>query len=292
MRPCLLGLLAGVTLALGGCGMIRSIGWGDDVDVTWGLGGHRLAAAPVLPAPQNLMPQPVQTVAVPPAPLAADPRTVAIELAWKARQAGDDMTAGSLFRKVLTDQPDDKEAKLGLAATLLDSGNVEGAKPLGADLLKKDPNDPRVLALMARIDMAGGDLDMAAGRLALAMAGLPGNRDILLAHGVFQDLRGNHAAARNDYNQVLASAPDDVSARNDLALSLIAEGEAAKAIPLLEGANMTVSKPVIRRNLALAYGLEGRETEARSLLTQDMPAGDVESTIRYYRLLRSQRPRQ
>jgi Flp pilus assembly protein TadD len=41
-----------------------------------------------------------------------------------------------------------------------------------------------------------------------------------------------------------------------------------------------------RGNLALVYGLTGREREARAILAQDLPPSEINANIAYYRELR------
>jgi Flp pilus assembly protein TadD len=210
-------------------------------------------------------------------------------LAAQARMAGDTLTASSLYRQILTAQPEDVEAQLGLAGTLLDEGDIDGAKPVAAQLFERAPRNDRVLALMARIDIADGDLATAAARLALAGSFAPESRDILLVRGVFEDMRGDHLAAQQAYRQALAVAPGDLSVEVDLALSLTASGDLDGAARILEPLAKGDAPARIRHNLALVYGLQGREAAAKALLAPDMPPDAVASNLKFYRTLRLSR---
>lgn len=294
-------------LALAGCA--------HTTDETWGLGKTRLAAAPAKvavpePAPLSAAAQAASSAPVPlapptvlpvdpPAPVAvatpqpvpdtATPEQRAALLAGKARSAGDSLTASSLYRQILASQPDDLDAQLGLAHALLDAGDIDGAKPIAARVFEHAPRNDRVLALMARVDIANGDLSTAAGRLALADSLAPGSRDVALARGVFEDMRGDHLAAQRAYRQALAATPDDVAMQTDLALSLTASGDLNGAAQILEPLAKPADAPAsVRHNLALVYGLLDRESEARALLA-DLSESAIDSDVKFYRWLRLRR---
>jgi Flp pilus assembly protein TadD len=298
--------------------MLALAGCAHTTDETWGLGKTRLAAAPAkaaVPEPAPPVPDaapaassapvplaPVTATALPvdpPAPVAvaapqpvpdtATPEQRAAILAGKARSAGDSLTASSLYRQILASQPDDLDAQLGLAHALLDAGDIDGAKPIAARVFEHAPRNDRVLALMARVDIADGDLSTAAGRLALADSLTPGSRDVGLARGVFEDMRGDHLAAQRAYRQALAATPDDVALQTDLALSLTASGDLNGAAQILEPLAKAADAPAsVRHNLALVYGLLDREGEARALLA-DLSESAVDSDVKFYRWLRLRR---
>lgn len=304
-------------LGLSGCATA------ENPDKTWGLGKQRLTAvsakagaakdaAPASPpasaqagkgtanaAPQSLMPPPANqpaaanAAAVKP-PVPAQPENLtdrALSLAAKARRAGDGLTASALYRQVLVERPKDFEAQLGLAHVLLDGEDLDTARPLCTELMQGFPQNDRVLGLMARLDIASGDLSTAAVRLALGASLAPESRDILQVQGMFEDMRGNHLAAQRVYNQILLSTPQDVAVRNNLALSLIAGNDPAAAAKILEAviAEDALAPASVRHNLAMAYGLMDREQDARRLLAQDLPDNALESNLKFYRWLRLRR---
>lgn len=304
-------------LALTGCAA-------ENPDKTWGLGKTRLANPPPAAAaspppakdvagagkPETVVIEPIPTGAplsltapaakvspAAPVPIPAEPAPVgdltdrALMLAAKARQGGDSLTASALYRQVLVQRPKDFEAQLGLAHVLVDTEELDAARPICTELVQGFPQNDRVLALSARLDMAGGDLASASVRLSLGASIAPASRDILQSQGMFEDMRGNHMAAQRLYGQILASAPDDVPVRNNLALSLMADKDPAGAVKILESlvADDTLAPAAIRHNLAMAYGLLDREPEARRLLAQDLPDFAIESNLRFYRWLRLRR---
>lgn len=213
----------------------------------------------------------------------------ALVLAARARLGGDTLTSAALYRQVLVERPRDFEATLGLAQVLLDTEDLEGARPLCSDLQQAAPQNDRVLAVMARYDIANGDLSTAAVRLALAASIAPTSRDVLLIQGVFEDMRGNHVEAQRLYGQILALNPTDLSAQTNMALSQLAANDAPGAARILEQvlAAGPAAPVAARHNLAMAYGMMNRESDARRLLSLDLSDSAIESNLKYYRWLRS-----
>lgn len=301
-------------LALAGCTST------ENPDKAWGLGKNRLVDSVRPPAPAKAEPPPpaaaktgavaVETLpnGAPQAltPQAAIPQAAvspaagkdsgnltdrALMLAAKARRGGDTLTASALYRQVLVERPQDFEARLGLAHVLVDTEDFEAARPMCTDLVQSFPQNDRVLALMARLDIAGGDLASASVRLSLGASITPDSRDLLQVQGMFEDMRGNHTAAQRIYSQILATASGDVAVRNNLALSLLADNDPAGAAKILEQlvGEGSVAPAAIRHNLAMAYGLLDRESEARSLLAQDLSDTAIDSNLKFYRWLRLRR---
>lgn len=289
---------------------------GYDADSTWGLGANKLSSSSTVSpvaagaAPTALLPSPTtpvspspppQTVEPPvavsaalapvPSPAKEDPRERGLALATRARRNGDSLTASALYRQLLADAPDDLDAELGLAHALIDSEQASQAKPLVVDLMKKRQKDPAVMAVAVRLDLAVGDIAAAAAHVALAMSWAPNDRDVVMAEGMVDDMRGNHALAERAYRKVLALAPDDQAAANNLGLALMADGDPAGALAVIAplAKDPPSAMPVLRHNLAMAYGFLGRNREARELLALDLSPEAVESDMKYYGWLRARR---
>ena len=89
------------------------------------------------------------------------------------------------------------------------------------------------------------------------------------------------------FNTSLSVDPDRMTTKNNLGFTYILAGRLPEAIDLLE---KLVDDPRAnvqhRQNLALAYGLSGRENDARSIAMQDLPKAAVEKNIQRYRAMR------
>ena len=69
--------------------------------------------------------------------------------------------AAAAYQAVLNDDPDNQDAKKGLAQSLLMSGDKDKAAKVYGELLKKDPTDPQALIREAEIDRQNGKYDEA-----------------------------------------------------------------------------------------------------------------------------------
>jgi Flp pilus assembly protein TadD len=122
----------------------------------------------------------------------------------------------------------------------------------------------------------------------LAMASAPLDHRVLVGRGVTLDMLGRHAKAQESYRAVLESAPHNVAARNDLALSLALTGQFAEAVDIMTSmARSSTSTPRVRQNLALIYGLAGDAAQAGALSRVDLDATTTEGNLRFFELARS-----
>jgi Flp pilus assembly protein TadD len=303
---------AAALAALSGC-VAMGEGGASDADRAWGLGGVKLAPPPE-PPPAEVKPsapEPARTASgaivvaplpgAPPQPVGGPgggmsiataapppPPEDALAEARRAAQTGDSITAAALFQQRLEQNPDDVDARVGLAGAYLAENAIEQAEAAIAPLRERSAADPRVLVMAARLDLARGDLSGASVRVIAATARAPGSRDVLMVRGMLEDLRGDHMAAQAAYRLALAAAPGDPAVINNLALSLVATGDAAQAADLLTrlaGDRPERAPPKLRHNLALALGALGKEDAARPLLS-DLKPEELEENLRYYRSLR------
>ncbi|MGE0708281.1 MAG: tetratricopeptide repeat protein [Planctomycetota bacterium] len=116
------------------------------------------------------------------------------------------------YERVVARDPNDADARVGLARTLLESfyggaGKYEDA----ADNLKKalsaDPYHPGAHATLARIAALDGDHEAALERVATGLRGRPGDVELLAARAAVHLLRGQQDLFEQDAKQVLAGRP-------------------------------------------------------------------------------------
>lgn len=174
----------------------------------------------------------------------------AIELAAVERKLGQPENAVELLGKVHKDYPESTSVLSQLGYALIDAGKTEDAVKLFDGLIALDPRNPQ---------------------------GYSGK-------AVAFDKSGNHLAAQDIYLEAMAAAPDSLTIRNNLAMSLILNGEPHEAITVLEPVyEAGKSNPTIRQNLALAYGLTGNEARALELNLRDLPPEQAKENLRFYK---------
>jgi Flp pilus assembly protein TadD len=99
-----------------------------------------------------------------------------------------------------------------------------------------------------------------------------------------------HDEARQYYSSALKIAPEEPSVLSNLGLSYVLSNDLPKAEETLRHAHgKAESDARIRTNLALAIGLQGRLTEAESLVKAGLPEDQATANVAYLRRLLSRK---
>lgn len=140
-----------------------------------------------------------------------------------------------------------------------------GTEAAWRSVLVLAPDDPEAHFQVANAALAAGDAEAAVAHYRRARAAAPEVPEVaqnlataLAMTGLAEQDAGRHPAAIAIFREALALA-DSPILRNNLALSLIAQGELDDAIALLRG----LDQPAAQRNLAQALELAGRHEQAR-----------------------------
>lgn len=102
------------------------------------------------------------------------------------------------------------------------------------------------------------------------------------------DHSGNHLAAQELYKTALSLSPNSIPIKNNLAMSMILNGQTGQATKLLESLvkesrDANPISHIIRHNLALAYGLSGQYDKASKLNLRDMSKKQAEENVKFYK---------
>lgn len=211
-----------------------------------------------------------------------------LRLADTALANGNPDVAIPLYKKRLQRNPADALALQGLASALYQTNEMQQARQIYLQLQSVAPQSLEAGLGLARISIRQQQLDDAAARYQEILKRLPDNLPALAGLGVVYDMQGQYTQAQATYRQALLLHPDDLSLRNDLGLSLVLSRQLRAGITeLLKIVDVPSAPPQARQNLALAYGLLGNEPAAERVLQSDMPQVQIQSNLRYYRILRS-----
>lgn len=93
--------------------------------------------------------------------------------------------AATAYQAAISHDPDNTDAKRGLAAALAASGQMDAAGKINAEILKTDPQDPQALVREAEIQRRSGEFEQALATLKKAEA--------LVSNGTDQELSYNEA---------------------------------------------------------------------------------------------------
>ena len=212
--------------------------------------------------------------------------TTALRLARASRRAGDFESALNLYRGVLARKADDK-VEVELGDTLVQAGAPEEAIDVYNKIGLDSPARTEALLGLARAYVAIPDASKGLTYADEALARAPADARVLVTRGVVLDLLQRHAEAQVSYRKVLVSAPHDIAARNDLALSLALAGDYAQAVDILTPmAKSSLASPRVRQNLALVYGMMGDAERAGALDRVDLDEKATAANLRFYAYLR------
>ncbi len=152
-------------------------------------------------------------------------------------------------------------------------------------ILTIQPKQQQALLGLGRVFLKS-DAGKASGYLERAVAEAPDDASALVDLGVAHDLLGQHDKAQVLYRQVLARQPDLITAEADLGLSLALDGKGSEAIGYLQplAADSSASSR-IKEDLALALVVSGDTEEAGHILEADMKPQDAKAAIIAYESL-------
>lgn len=206
------------------------------------------------------------------------------------RALGNYADAEAHYRQATEQSKGAVRAHLELAAMYRSQGKQDEALEILRRAHALGPHHVEVLKEYARQALLMGENAIA---LEKATEGLKQNPDdvrLLNIRGVAQDRAGEHKRAQKDYRKALglsAVLVDREYTTNNLALSLVADGQAAEAVKLLEAAlPKAQNKAVLRQLLALAYGVAGDADKAYELGLKDLNLPQIQENLRFYEQLR------
>jgi len=166
-----------------------------------------------------------------------------------ALNANDTATAIDFAEKAVAKNPDDAGFRALLGNAYFKAGRFTSAEAAYKDALTIYSNQPQVILKLALVETALGKKDE-------AVAFLQAGREVLDA--------------------------------SNYGLALTLAGRPSDAIPVLEAAAREQgADATVRQNLALAHGLAGDWTEARTIAAQDVPANQLDNRIHQWMALAS-----
>jgi tetratricopeptide (TPR) repeat protein len=138
--------------------------------------------------------------------------------AYQAYIAGNSQTATLQYQKVLQQEPNNRDALLGLAAIALNSRQAEQAGAYYGQLLTLDPNDPDAIAGLTSLQQ--GDPVQSESRLKSALNQHPNAGPILFALGNVYAQQSRWSDAQQTYFRAYTTTPNNADYAFNLAISL------------------------------------------------------------------------
>ena len=188
--------------------------------------------------------------------------------------------AGQQSRESIFGSKVDRE-NIGLATraqAALAEGQLTTAVSLAERAVENTPNDAGFRALLANCYFAAGRFASAEAAYVDSLTLIPGQPELILKLALVQIAQGK----KGDALSVLAAAQDGLDPANfGLALALAGRPHDAVAV-LNQIARLPEADSRVRQNLALAYGLAGDWSMARTVAAQDVPPEQLDSRVQQW----------
>ncbi|MBI1220159.1 MAG: tetratricopeptide repeat protein [Rhodobacteraceae bacterium] len=210
-----------------------------------------------------------------------------LQIAQATEKSGDYAGAAKLYERVLSADPNNTAALLGAGESYAALGQTLRAESALMRGLQLQPNNILMLNQLGRIKFVEHDGPSAVAYFDKALSVDQRNVSALTGKAVALDYQSQHTAAQRVYQQALRLYPTNFILLSNYALSLASSGQQEKGIAILQDLIRDPNAaPHVRGNLALVYGLAGRDEDARATLKTDMSAAKIEENIGVYRALR------
>jgi Flp pilus assembly protein TadD len=205
-----------------------------------------------------------------------------LRIAQDLRAKGDVSGAAHFYAQAHQANPDDVSALIGLGDMLAALGDSIQAADAYGKATQLQPAQPDARLGLAKASIASHNPQVAATQF---QAILSANAEDVRAYnglGVAADMMGDHKAAQEHYRAGLAIDPQNISLLNNLGLSLALSGDHDNGIFMLEElAAAPGASPTTRQNLALAYGLAGRDEEAERVARVDLAEPEIRKNMAF-----------
>jgi len=186
--------------------------------------------------------------------------------------------------------PKDVDAALAYGQALRATGQRTQAAAVFEQATIAHPGNNLLLAGYGRALADNGNFQQAFDVLSRSHS--PDNPDwrILSVQGTVLDQLGRHDEARRYYASALKIVPEEPSVLSNLGLSYVLSKDLPKAEEALRRAYATGRADArVRQNLGLVVGLQGRFSEAETIVKADLPADEAEANVAYLKEMLSRK---
>lgn len=193
------------------------------------------------------------------------------ELAKGAEGANDYEKAASYYDRLYQRHSQNKFALLGYARNLRYLGLAKDAIKTLKSWKAKD-TDLDIKIELGKAQLAASMINDALLTFKQVVENDPTKWEAHSALGIIYDRLIDFKAAHISYQRALKLSPDNISVKNNFALSLSQDGKIDRAITMLEKViDDNDAGPQTRQNLALLFGLNGEFKKAYALAITDLP---------------------
>ncbi|MBR0937777.1 tetratricopeptide repeat protein [Bradyrhizobium jicamae] len=194
------------------------------------------------------------------------------------------------YRERVHANPKDVDAALQYAKALRATGQRAQAAAMLEQAVLAQPNNKALLAGYGRALADNGNFQQAFDVLGRAHTPEDPDWRILSAQGAVLDQLDRHDEARQYYDSALKIRPDDPSVLSNLGLSYLLSKDLPKAEETLRHArDLAPADMRVRTNLAVVVSLEGRQSEAETIMKANLPPEEGAANVAALKRLLSRR---
>ena len=199
--------------------------------------------------------------------------------------------AAVYYQRAVDSNPKDADALARLGHARLATRRFAEAEQAFRRALAVNPGLANALYGLGKLKIEVDQPQEAAQHFAQAISKAQGSEGLHRLYnglGIALDMQSDHAGAQQAYRTGLDQVPADLALRNNLALSLAATGDYEQAIAIMETvARDGRAKSRHRQNLAMIYGMAGRDADAARAIEGDLGQSEVQANLAYYGWLRT-----
>lgn len=197
-----------------------------------------------------------------------------------AANRADPLTRANFWAKESNKNAEDLEVALEFARALREIGSHDRAIDVLSRTLIVHPDNPDLLMLLGRVQMAIGDVPTAGRVFQRATEVAPGRSETWAALGTTYDRQGQHRLAQTSYLKALELEPLRTTTLTNYGLSLVLTGDLAGAEAKLRlAAANPDSGARVTENLALVLGLQGKFEDMKLISGAAAPDQVVDQNI-------------
>lgn len=205
-----------------------------------------------------------------------------LTLADRMAEAGDHEAAIPLYRHLLRKTNDDASIYASLGMSLLALGNHHEAEKTLTLAVKKGAEGEARFGL-GKVYLAMGKYGQAASQFATAADYMGGDPRPYSGQGIALAALGQFDQSIEAFDKGLYQNPNNAEVRSNKALTLALLGSSDVAVDMLEEMTRSgAAGPRDRQNLALAYLMSGRRSDATAMARVDMDNQTVSDTFSFY----------
>jgi Flp pilus assembly protein TadD len=188
-----------------------------------------------------------------------------MQLAGDVEARGDHNTAAALYARAAETSGTAGEAQLRLGRAYLKVGNYPAAREAFAKVVTVNPEDPDALLGLGTAQLRSGDIEGSARTLAIA-APLVNSATAYNRLGAALILAGRFDAARDAFERAQTLAPNDLDTSVNIALAKALSGKVDEAVTAMHSVVQSpAALPRHRANLAMVLAIAGRVEEANGI---------------------------